>query len=362
MFRTAVIGAAGFAGIDAARLFLHHPMFELVAVSSDSEAGKPLSRVYPFFGGRTDLVFDDHETVIADHTDDLDLMVLAIPHTAAMKMVPTLLEKQISVIDLSADFRLKEASVFEQWYSVAHTAPELLGSVVYGLPELYRSDLAALAEKRAEGRGVLVANPGCYPTASVLAALPPISAGLADPEEVVVINAISGVSGAGKKPNATTHFCSANENLNAYAAVTHRHTPEIAQTLGDAAGHEVAVLFTPHLAPLNRGMVSTAALRLSESAASRATGESIQRLYDSAYADEPFVQVLPQGTMPQSSSVKHSNFAHVGVAYDPSTRMVVASCAIDNLGKGAAMQAVQCANLIFSLDETIGLANEGGIL
>jgi N-acetyl-gamma-glutamyl-phosphate reductase len=231
------------------------------------------------------------------------------------------------------------------------------------MPEVYRSELAAQAARRTkDGTAALVANPGCYPTASVLAALPIARNGLVDPAHVIVINAISGVSGAGRKATETTQFCFASENLQAYGVTTHRHTPEIAQTLAALAGRELAVQFTPHLAPLNRGMVSTVSLRLSETAAKEASAQSIQACYEAAYADEPFVKVLPLGVMPQSSSVKGGNYAHIGVAYDAVNRMVVASCAIDNLGKGAAAQAVQCANILFSLEETAGLASVGSLL
>ncbi|MDR1358417.1 MAG: N-acetyl-gamma-glutamyl-phosphate reductase [Coriobacteriales bacterium] len=363
MYNVAIIGAAGFTGAEAVRLLLSHPEFALLAASSDSEAGKPLAQVYPAFYGRTELAYVRHEAVLSEHASGLDLVLLAIPHTQALQLVPQLLSAGVSVIDLSADFRLNDAAVYENWYGVAHTAPDLLASAVYGLPEVYRRELAACAQRRAEsGEAALVANPGCYPTASVLAALPVVSTGLMDADEVVVVNAISGVSGAGKKPTETTQFCLANENLNAYGVTTHRHTPEIAQTLSHLAGHVVSLQFTPHLAPLNRGMVATVAMRLSKAAAAETNAETIQQLYEEAFAGEPFVQVLPQGSMPRSSSVKFSNSAHIGVACDVSTRMVVASCAIDNLGKGAASQAIQCANILFSLDEKTGLAHEGGLL
>lgn len=363
MYKVAVIGAAGYAGIEVTRLVLAHPNFELVAASSDGEAGKPLAQVYPYFLGRTNLAFVDHETVLAQQIDAPDLIFLAVPHTAAMELVPSLLKAGIHVIDLSADFRLHEAATFEAWYGMPHTAPELLGHSVYGLPEAYRSALTAQALRRAQhSEAALIANPGCYPTASTLAALPVVKAGLVEAEGVIVIDAISGVSGAGKKPSEATQFCLANESLGAYGAVTHRHTPEIAQNLAYLAGQSLAVQFTPHLAPLNRGMIATVNMRLSKEAAKAAHAKSIQRLYEDAYAQEPFVQVLEQGSMPKSGSVKHSNTAQVGVAYDASTRMVVASCAIDNLGKGAASQAIQCANILFSLDETTGLVNEGVLL
>ncbi|MCL2807341.1 MAG: N-acetyl-gamma-glutamyl-phosphate reductase [Coriobacteriia bacterium] len=357
MYKVAVIGAAGFTGAEAVRLLLAHPVFSLSAISSNNDADKPLASVYPYFAGRTELSFCSHEAVLDNAGRHYDLVFLAVPHTAAMKIAPPLLKQGVSIVDLSADFRLHEPAVYESWYGLSHTAPELLAKAVYGLPEVFRSALQEQAALRAAGQeAVLVANPGCYPTASVLAALPVIEAGFADSESTIVINAISGVSGAGKTPSETTHFCTANENLNAYGATTHRHTPEIAQTLSGLAKRKVAVQFTPHLAPLSRGMVSTVAIPLSKDASQTATAEGMQQLYEKRYAEEPFVQVLPAQTMPKSSSVAYGNHAQVGVAYDSSTNMVVASCAIDNLGKGAAAQAVQCANILFGLDETAGLA------
>jgi N-acetyl-gamma-glutamyl-phosphate reductase len=361
--RVAVIGAAGFAGAEAVRLLLAHPEFELVAASSSGDEGKLLSEVYPSFLGRTELRFVAHEKVLEYTGSSLDAAFLAVPHTVGMQMAPELLAQGISIIDLSADFRLHQAWIYEKWYGVTHAAPELIKKAVYGMPEVYRDALVLQAGRRAkQGEAALVANPGCYPTASVLAALPVMKAGLMDPKEILVINAISGVSGAGKAPTATTQFCLANESLNAYGVTTHRHTPEIIQTLSHVADRKVDIQFTPHLAPLNRGMVSTVTMRLSKEVAAQASVESVWQLYAQAYAGEPFVQVLPRGEMPKSAHVKQSNNAHIGVAYDAYTRMVVASCAIDNLGKGAAAQAVQCANILFALDETAGLAQEGGLL
>lgn len=362
-YNVAIIGAAGFTGAELVRLLLAHPHFDLVAVSSDTDAGKPLAEVYPNFLGRTELSLVPHQTILSELEAKPDVVFLAVPHTAAMKMAAVLITQGIAVIDLSADFRLNAVEEYEQWYGAEHSAPELLTHAVYGLPEVFRAELSALSKKREEAdTPVLVANPGCYPTASTLAAMPVVKAGLLSADDIVVINAISGVSGAGRKATETTQFCLANESLNAYGVTTHRHTPEIAQTLSRIAQDTVKVQFTPHLAPLNRGMVSTVALRLSESAAEQANAESIYKLYEQCYQDEPFVHVVPRGAMPKSSSVKYSNHAHVGVNYDAANRMVVASCVIDNLGKGAAAQAVQCANIVFTLDETAGLVHEGGLL
>lgn len=362
MYNVAILGANGFVGAELMRLVLAHPQLQLVVASSDSDAGKAVSAVYPSFLGQTELSFVKHEAVLKHYKEDIDLAFLPVPHTAAMALAPSLLSEGIPVIDLSADFRLHEAATYEQWYGVKHTSPELLSEAVYGMPEMFRKELASLAEKIKDKKPVLVANPGCYPTASTLAVLPALKANCITQEDVIVINAISGVSGAGKKANDVTQFCLANESVNAYGAATHRHTPEIAQNLSTLAGYRVQVQFTPHLAPLNRGMVSTVTLHLNKEAAKTADPQNIQLLYEEAYAAEPFVQVLPYGQMPKSSSVRYSNNAQVGVAYDESTHMIIASCAIDNLGKGAAAQAVQCANILLSLEETTGLKFQGGFL
>lgn len=362
MHKVAVIGAAGFAGAELVRILLAHPSFELVAASSNSDAGKAMSEVYPNFTGRTSLTYCKHDEVLSRCADELDLVFLAVPHTAAMALVPAFLEQGVSALDLSADFRLKNAEEYEQWYQAKHTASHLLDAAVYGLPEVYRSELCTLAQQRGAGQSVLVASPGCYPTASTLAAFPLLKAGLLNTKAPLIINAISGVSGAGRKANDTTQFCLANESVSAYGATTHRHTPEIKQTLSHIAGSTIKVQFTPHLAPLNRGMVATLALQVDEEAAAALTPNDVQQVYEQTYEQEPFVQVLPLGSMPQSASVKQGNYAHVGVAYDVANKVVIASCAIDNLGKGAASQAVQCANILFSLNETAGLMSLGGLL
>jgi len=355
LIQTAVIGAAGYAGVELVRWLCGHPQFECVLATSDGDAGVRLDGLYPALRGRCQLAFEPHEAVFA--ADGLQLAFLAVPHTAAMALAPRLLAAGVAVVDLSADFRLSDAAVFEQWYAAAHTAPELLDQAVYGLVEVERAALAASAAGQAAGRPALVANPGCYPTASILAVYPALAAGLVA-DVPLVINAISGVSGAGRKATATTHFCHADASLKAYGATTHRHTPEIEQELARIAGRLQPVVFTPHLAPLVRGMVSTVVLPLAE-------GADVQQClaaYEQAYAAEPFVQFLGFGAMPDSASVSGGNHAHVGIAFDARTNSLVASCAIDNLGKGAAAQAIQCANIVFGYPEACGLDAIGRIL
>jgi N-acetyl-gamma-glutamyl-phosphate reductase len=354
-YQVAVIGAAGYTGIELVRLLLGHPEFELVAATSTSEQGQPIAERYPALIGHTDMEFCSVQR-LGDY--DLDAVFLAVPHTAALDIAPQLLEFGISVIDLSADFRLKDPLVYEQWYDQQHSAPELLPDAVYGLPELYRLDLVKLSEMRASGRPVLVAGPGCYPTASAIAASPVLAAGAMMPGRPVIINAVSGASGMGRKASDASLFVSVNEDARAYNVGTHRHTPEIEQILSYEANQPINVQFTPHLIPMTRGLISTVAVSLLPGL----NKDVIDVIYSTAYSDEPFVKLLPYGQMPQTSSVAGTNQAHLGIFFDSHTDQLVASCAIDNLGKGASSQAVQCANIIFGLPETTGLDSIGAVI
>lgn len=345
--RAGVVGAAGFAGIELVRLLLAHPELTLTAVTSDALAGRPLADAYPAFRGATDLAFSAHDQ--AD-LESCDVVFLAVPHTAALAQAPGLLERGVTVVDLSTDFRLKDPAVYEAWYQVPHTAPGLLAQAAFGLPELTGGELARAAAARARGEAVLVGCAGCYPTATSLAAAPAIRAGLVDPAGTVVADAVSGVTGAGKKATERTHFCFADENLEAYGVGTHRHTPEIEQILGIPG----RLVFTPHLAPLNRGLLSTVNLPL-DPAAPRPSADELVALYRDFYADAPLVEVLDPGTWPRTASVAGTCRAHIGVTAHPTAPMIVAVGAIDNLGKGAAGQAVQCANIVFGLPEDAGL-------
>ena len=367
MIRAVVIGAAGYTGAETVRWLLGHPSFELVAASSDSDAGSPLSALYPGLMGKSDLSFATHEDALA--CAGIRVVFLAVPHTVALSMVPTLMQRGIAVIDLSADFRLKDAQEYEQWYQTPHTAKDLLEHAVYGLPEINRATLiesskawnnqmSSTKSNKATVLPPLVANPGCYPTASVLAIAPALSAGLVVGEAPIIINALSGVSGAGRKATVTTHFCSASDDLTAYGVTVHRHTPEIIQALSAISGQSVSAVFTPHLVPLKRGMLATAVLPLSPGVGV----DIIEKTYAKAYEHEPFVSVLPFGSMPHSSSVRGTNNAQVGIAYDARAQSLVVSCAIDNLGKGAASQAIQNANIIFGLPETEGLDGLGTLV
>lgn len=341
-----VVGAAGYAGAELVRRVLEHPEFNLVTITSDVDAGKALSDVYPAFAGVSHLKFVPHD---APEVSQSDAVFLAVPHKAALAVVPDLLAAGVSVFDLSADYRLADAAVYEQWYGVEHTSPELLETRVFGLPEITHKELSQAAAARLEGTPALVACAGCYPTATSLAAYPAVNAGWV--QAPVYVQAISGVTGAGRSANERTHFCHANENVEAYGVATHRHTPEIEQILGLPGG----VLFIPHLAPLSRGLLSTVTMQLTEEAAANFSLEAAHAHYQDFYETSCFVQVMPLGTQPQTASVAGSNRAQVGLAYDARTGTLVTTAAIDNLCKGAATQAIQCANIIFGFAEDAGL-------
>jgi N-acetyl-gamma-glutamyl-phosphate reductase len=346
MVEVAVIGAAGYAGIEAVRLVLGHPRLRLALATSSADAGRPVASVYPALAGTTDLAFS------APDVDQIAALAsvafLAVPHTAALDLVPGLLERGVTVIDLSADYRLKDPMVYESWYGAVHTSPELLGSAVFGLPELDRTGLPGAR---------LVACPGCYPTATTLAALPALESGPAIGKRVVV-DAKSGVSGAGRSASPGAHFVTANEAVLPYKVGSHRHTPEMEQTLSAAAGRELSVVFTPHLVPMSRGLLATVYLDVEEDF----TTEEAVELYRDRYHREPFVHVHEAGTMPSTAEVRGTNRASVGVAVDSRTNTLVAACAIDNLGKGAAGQAVQCLNAVLGYAETEGFDRPGPVV
>lgn len=335
----AIVGAPGYAGAELTRLLASHPELHPTLLTSSTEAGRRVGEVYPALAPFVDAVYVEPD--IDAIADACDVAFLAVPHTAALEIVPRLLAAGVLVIDASADFRLDDAEVYERWYGVAHTAPELLPEAVYGLPELFRADLPGAR---------LVASPGCYPTAALLAAAPALEAGVAAGDRVVV-DAKSGVSGAGRTPSAATHYPAASESITPYKVTTHRHTPEIAQGLSRISGQKTKVVFTPHLAPMSRGLLATVYLDL---VGSLATDEALA-LYVERYAGEPFITVHEAGRMPATLEVRGSNRAHLGLAVDEDAGMLVVACAIDNLVKGTAGQAVQCANVVLGLDETTGL-------
>jgi N-acetyl-gamma-glutamyl-phosphate reductase len=327
----AVLGASGYAGAIAATLLHRHPFFELRHVTARSESGAPLEAIHP--RTRVPLVLEDYDP---DVQGDVDAALVCWPHGVSAPAVAALRERGVRVVDLSADFRLRDRGVYEDWYG-PHGAPELFGDAVYGLPELYREGIPD---------SDLVANPGCYPTAALLALAPLARAGvLAD----VVIDAKSGVSGAGREPSQTTHFISADENLTPYKVERHRHTPEIEQELG-VMGASLAITFTPHLVPLAQGELVSSYVTPSR----ELTDEELGDLYREAYEHEPWVEVAlgPPGVL----EVRDTNYCRISVHLDGRTGRVLVFSAIDNLWKGAASQAVQNLNLMFGRDESEGLS------
>lgn len=339
MTNVAIIGAPGYAGVELTRLILGHEGLRLTVATSRTEAGTRIGDVYPALAGFTDLAYTAPD--IALIADAADVAFLAVPHTAALAFAPTLLAAGLTVVDASADYRLKDVEVYERWYGVAHTSSELLEKAVYGLPEYNRSQMPGAK---------LIACAGCYPTATILAAFPALEKGVSLGTNVVV-DAKSGVSGAGRTPNAGTHYPTVNEALRPYKVGTHRHTPEIEQGLSLAARHDVRVTFTPHLVPMTRGLLSTVYLPLEVEIST----EEAVALYRERFAGEPFVTVHDAGRMPSTSEVRGTNRAHIGLAVDSHTNTLVAVCAIDNLVKGTSGQAIQCANIALGYEETAGL-------
>lgn len=338
MIRVAIVGASGYTGVELYRLLVNHPDVDITCVTSRQNAGEPFADVFPSLKGRTDLVCDPVEVDLV--AEKSDFVFTALPHQTSMEFVPGLLAAGKKVVDLSADYRLHDAAVYEAWYQ-AHTSPELLGEAVYGLPELYRQQVR-------EAR--LVANPGCYPTSVALALAPLLKNGLIDPGSLI-IDSKSGTSGAGRSAKVDSLYCEVNEGFKAYGVAKHRHTPEIEQTLSELAGEPVVVNFTPHLLPVNRGILSTCYANLKQKAD---TAELID-IFAAHYRQEPFVRVHPAGSLPNVAFVRGSNYCDLGLVSDPRTGRVIVVSAIDNLVKGAAGQAVQNMNLMLGLDEAAGL-------
>ncbi|MET0729419.1 MAG: N-acetyl-gamma-glutamyl-phosphate reductase [Acidimicrobiales bacterium] len=335
MVQVGIIGGSGYTGAELLRLCAQHPDLDVAVATGDTQAGVRAADLYPSLGAAyPGLTFSAYD---ADDVGGLDLVFLGLPHGASQAIVPELLGKVGHLVDLAADFRLHDPLLYPQWYGEAHTAPELLGDFAYGLPELFRDDILGSAH---------VATPGCYPTAATLALAPLVRAGAVETSGIIV-DAASGVSGAGRPPKPSTTFCAVDEDFTAYGLLDHRHTPEIEQVLG------ASVLFTPHLAPMNRGILATCYAR--PTAATSTT--ALLALQRAAYVDEPFMVVT--GGSPSTKATLGSNCAHVTARYDERTGWVVAIAAIDNVTKGASGAAVQCANLLLGLPETSGLPLAG---
>lgn len=339
MLNCAVLGATGYTGAELTKLLLAHPHVRVALLTTRQEKPIALREVLPSV--RKDINLEITPYSFDAVKKKADVVFLCLPHTEAMAAAEQLLGAGKTVIDLSADFRLKDKRIYEKWYGVNHIAPRYLSRAVYGLCEVYREKI-----KKAD----LIANPGCYPTGPSLALIPLLRKKLIDPK-TIVINAASGVSGAGKKLVATTQFCEASENYSAYKVNRHQHTPEIEQTLSDAAGRSVKITFVPHLLPVNRGILAT----IYADTMAKATEGLLRKTLETAYASAPFVRVRPGGQYPSLRDVQHTNFCDIGIGVQESTGRAVIITAIDNLVKGAAGQAVQNMNLRFGFPEDAGL-------
>jgi N-acetyl-gamma-glutamyl-phosphate reductase len=336
MIRAGVVGGTGYTGVELLRLLAGHPNIEVSAITSRAEEGKRVDEIFPSLRGRVDLRFTDRGD---SELSACQVVFFATPHGVAMKQTKELLDAGAHVIDLSADFRLQDVKAWEKWYGMPHTSPELLTEAVYGLPEMNRTMIRDAK---------LVANPGCYPTAVILGFLPLLESAAVELDQLLA-NAVSGVSGAGRKAELSILYSEVAGSFKAYGVSGHRHLPEIAQCLETIARKRIGLTFVPHLAPMIRGIHATLYAR-------SASEIDLQRMYEERYANEPFVDVLPSGSHPDTRSVRGANLCRIAV-HRPSPSSVVVLSVIDNLVKGAAGQAVQNMNLMLGLPETAGLEN-----
>ncbi len=339
--RTAILGASGYTGAELVRLLLHHPMVEIAALTADRHAGKPLAEVFPQFGGRA---LPELIRIEDANWDRLDLVFCCLPHGTTQEVVASL-PRHLRVIDISADFRISDPATYAEWYGHEHLAPEFQEEAVYGLSELARE---AVRNAR------LIANPGCYPTSAILPLAPLLSEGAIDHGAGIIIDSKSGVTGAGRAAKEASLFAEVSEGIHAYGVASHRHAPEIEQELGRAAGHPITVNFTPHLMPMNRGILSTVYVRLSEAR----TAADLRDILADRYAGEPFVRVAPEGVLPATRHVRGSNHCLIGVFADRLPGRAIIISVLDNLVKGASGQAVQNMNLVCDLPETAALEQE----
>lgn len=339
MINVAIIGASGYTGVELARILCNHPQVNLTAATSRQYANQPLGQVFPNLRKKTNLICENLTT------DELcaraDFFFTAVPHKTAMNIVPDLLAAGKKVVDLSADFRLRDVSVYEQWYQ-PHNAADLLKEAVYGLPELYREEIR---------KARLIANPGCYPTSIILGLAPLLKAGCIEPQSIIA-DSKSGTSGAGRSAQVGSLFCEVADGFRAYkVGGTHRHTPEIEQEINTFLQEPVQISFTPHLLPISRGILSTVYANLKPGI----KHADIKHWVDQMYTLEPFIRILPEDTFPATQYVRGSNFCDIGFKVDTRTNRVIILSAIDNIVKGAAGQAVHNMNLMCGFDETAGL-------
>ncbi|MBI1423197.1 MAG: N-acetyl-gamma-glutamyl-phosphate reductase [Gammaproteobacteria bacterium] len=336
MIKVGIVGGTGYTGVELLRLLAVHPQVQLTAITSRSEAGMAVADMFPNLRGYLDLAFSDPAQA---KLEDCDVVFFATPNGTAMKLVPDLLNAGVRVIDLAADFRLQDPQEWQQWYGEAHACPALLDEAVYGLPEVNRERIRAAK---------LVANPGCYPTAVQLGFMPLLEQGLVDTTHLIA-DAKSGVSGAGRGAKVAHLLCETSESMKAYGVQGHRHWPEIRQGLRKMTAESVGLTFVPHLTPMIRGIHATLYAPLQK------TGQDLQTLFEQRYASEPFVDVMPAGSLPETRSVRGANVCRIAVHVPPTGDTVVVLSVIDNLVKGAAGQAVQNMNIMFGLEEDAGL-------
>jgi len=340
MIKVAICGGSGYAGAELLRILAAHPHVEVTSVTSEKSPGKRVTDLFPHLSRYKHLIYEvlDRERILPK----ADLFFMALPHAASQEAVDFFVARGKRVIDLSADYRLKDAKTYEEWYKVPHRFPATLKKAVYGLPELYRKKIA---------KAHIIANPGCYPTGAVIGLYPAVKKGFIHPD-TLVIDSKSGTSGAGRQSDVIFSFCEVNEGFKAYSIGSHRHTPEIEQELSIAAGKEIRVNFTPHLVPLDRGILTTIYAKLVESLEVK----EIHDAYASFYRKEPFTEVLPLGKFPNVKNVRGTNLCHVGIAVNKRTSTLVVVTAIDNLVKGASGQAVHNMNIIMGFDEETALS------
>jgi N-acetyl-gamma-glutamyl-phosphate reductase len=334
-----IVGGTGYTGVELLRLLAIHPHAELTYITSRGDAGLPVADMFPSLRGRVDLAFSDPATA---KLTECDVVFFATPHGVAMSQAQTLLDANVKVIDLAADFRLQDTAVFEQWYKMPHSCPDVLKTAIYGLPELYRDQVKAAK---------VIGNPGCYPTTVLLGLAPLLENGLIDFSAPIIADCKSGVSGAGRKAEVATLFAESSDNMKAYGISGHRHHPEIHAQINQLAGKNVSFIFVPHLIPMIRGMLSTIYVKLT----AKALQLQLQSLYEKRYENETFVDVMPAGSMPETRSVRGSNQLRIALHQQKNTDYLTIVVVQDNLVKGAAGQAVQNMNIMFGLDEQCGL-------
>ncbi len=339
MINIGIIGASGYTGVELARILCNHPQVNLTVATSRQYAGQPLAKVFPNLRNRTDLVCENLSTI--ELCDKADFFFAAVPHKTAMDIVPTLLTQGKRVVDLSADFRIRDVATYEHWYQ-PHSSSHLLKEAVYGLPELYRDSIPTAH---------LVANPGCYPTSIILGLAPLLEAGVIE-AETIIADSKSGTSGAGRSAQVGALFCEVHDGFKPYkVGRAHRHTPEIEQELSCLAGKEVKISFTPHLLPISRGILSTMYATMKPGF----TQQEVTRIYEEKYSKESFIRLLEDDVFPATQHVRGSNFCDISFKIDTTTNRIIVMSAIDNVVKGAAGQAVQNMNIMCGFDEDLGL-------